>query len=905
MKSTQTPFHKSHFAKIYPQTFVSMMSLIRLALVTAIFFAVIVIMIGEQVGSTASTSTPPLSAPPPTCTQPPNDVIDWWSGEGNGSPEIGTYTAVLGNGAQYGPGIVGQAFQFDGVNDFVDIGQHGALPTYTVALWFNADIADQNRTFISQDRAGYNDDFMLGIEPEHDFYGDDFRRITVVFHDDATQSRYKIRDTVDADPGRWYFVAVTYDGTTMRLWVDGVEKGNVTANGLGTSDQQWNLGQNSHFFPSGVYRNFAGRIDEPIIARRAYTQSEINAIYLAGPSGICPPSPTCTQPPNDVIAWWSGEGNESPEIGTYTAVLGNGAQYGPGIVGQAFQFDGVNDFVDIGQHGALPTYTVALWFNADIVDTNRTFISQDRAGTNDDFMLGIEPEGHNYTNDFRRITVVFHDDATQSRYKIRDTVDADPGRWYFVAVTYDGTTMRLWVDGVEKGNVTANGLGTSDQQWNLGQNSHFFPSGSYRNFAGRIDEPIIASRAFTQSELNAIYLSGPTGICRDIIAPTTNAATTPPANGAGWNNSDVSVSLASSDNAGGTGVSEITFSATGAQPIAPTTVNGASVDLSITAEGETTITYFARDAAGNEEAAQSLVIKIDSSAPSVSCDSADGSWHANDVRIPCTANDGVSGLSNAADGSFNLTTNVTGNTETSNASTDSRTVCDVAGNCATAGPISGNKVDKKAPTITITTPSPGASYLLNQPVVSSYTCSDGGSGVGTCAGPVANGSNIDTASAGNKDFTVNASDAVGNTNSATNSCTVRLPQLTAFNPAQIWLGLKNSDDVGTKFDLLAEAFRNGALIGSGQLNDVPGGSSGFNNASLIVINMALPQATGIGPGDTLSLRLSVRIAASSGHVSGTARLWFNDSAVVDACAENCEVIANRRSELLPRCGRST
>ena len=77
----------------------------------------------------------------------------------------------------------------------------------------------------------------------------------------------------------------------MRLWVDGVEKGNVTGAGLGTSDQQWNLGQNSHFFPSGSYRNFAGRIDEPIIASRAYTQ---------------------------------------PEIGTYTAVPGNGAQYGSG-----------------------------------------------------------------------------------------------------------------------------------------------------------------------------------------------------------------------------------------------------------------------------------------------------------------------------------------------------------------------------------------------------------------------------------------------------------------------------------------------------------------------------------------------------------------------------------------------
>ena len=89
--------------------------------------------------------------------------------------------------------------------------------------------------------------------------------------------------------------------------------------------------------------------------------------------------------------------------------------------------------------------------------------------------------------------------------------------------------------------------------------------------------------------------------------------------------------------------------------------------------------------------------------------------------------------------------------------------------------------------------------------------------------------------------------------------------------------MKNSDDVGTRFDLLAEVLKNGVLVGSGQLNSVPGGSSGFNNALLDTINLVLPGAVAINPGDTLSLRLSVRVA-STGHRSGTARLWFNDPA---------------------------
>lgn len=118
-----------------------------------------------------------------------------------------------------------------------------------------------------------------------------------------------------------------------------------------------------------------------------------------------------------------------------------------------------------------------------------------------------------------------------------------------------------------------------------------------------------------------------------------------------------------------------------------------------------------------------------------------------------------------------------------------------------------------------------------------------------------------------------------NAGSAGKCKNVTAPQLTALGPAKVWLGLKNSDDVGTKFDLLAEVLKNGSLVGSGQLNGVPGGSSGFNNAVLRTINLALSSPVSVVAGDTLSVRLSVRSAVGvSGHRSGTARLWFNDAA---------------------------
>lgn len=103
--------------------------------------------------------------------------------------------------------------------------------------------------------------------------------------------------------------------------------------------------------------------------------------------------------------------------------------------------------------------------------------------------------------------------------------------------------------------------------------------------------------------------------------------------------------------------------------------------------------------------------------------------------------------------------------------------------------------------------------------------------------------------------------------------------LTSLSPAQIWVGLKNSDAVGIKFDLKAEVYKNGVLVTSGQLDSVPGGSSGFNNANLNTVLFDSFSPVDFPVGSNLSIKVLVRNACvGSGKNSGTARLWFNDSA---------------------------
>jgi hypothetical protein len=278
----------------------------------------------------------------------------------------------------------------------------------------------------------------------------------------------------------------------------------------------------------------------------------------------------------------------------------------------------------------------------------------------------------------------------------------------------------------------------------------------------------------------------------DVTPPTTTASASPAANAAGWNKANVTVDLSAVDNTDGSGVKEITYSASGAQTIASTTVAGSSVSgISITAEGTTTLSFFAEDNAGNTEATKTLVLRIDKTAPTVSCGSADDAWHAMNVNIPCSASDTVSGLLAAGDASFNLSTNVATGEETANASTGTRVVRDNAGNESTAGPVSGNMVDRKAPQLVSCDAPDGLWHAGN--VTLECTYSDGGSGPASqdvaLTTNVAAGEETDNAvaSAGG----AQACDAVGNcaaspADIAGNMVDRKGPTFSCADPASAW-----------------------------------------------------------------------------------------------------------------------
>ncbi|MGH9792254.1 MAG: OmpL47-type beta-barrel domain-containing protein, partial [Candidatus Acidiferrales bacterium] len=134
----------------------------------------------------------------------------------------------------------------------------------------------------------------------------------------------------------------------------------------------------------------------------------------------------------------------------------------------------------------------------------------------------------------------------------------------------------------------------------------------------------------------------------DTTPPFTVATATPGPNGNGWNNQDLAITLAATDNTGGSGVKEIEHSISGASPAGTVVTLGSSVQENTTAEGTTTIAFFARDNAGNVEATKTLDVKIDKTPPQIAgvtdVQHNVNGWMRHDVLVSFPASDALSGL---------------------------------------------------------------------------------------------------------------------------------------------------------------------------------------------------------------------------------------------------------------------
>ena len=260
-----------------------------------------------------------------------------------------------------------------------------------------------------------------------------------------------------------------------------------------------------------------------------------------------------------------------------------------------------------------------------------------------------------------------------------------------------------------------------------------------------------------------------TGINIDKTAPMVSASTVPLPNGAGWNNSPVTVAFSASDVLSGVAIDGCDL---------PVTLSAGGVGQSATGT--------CRDRAGNEGGVTRSGINIDLVSPTatavVSPASNAANWHRSAATVAFYGTDSLSGS-----GIQTCTPAQVVATEGAGQVAGGRCQ-DAAGNQSALASATVN-LDLGAPSTVIAAPANGATYVQGSLKLASYSCSDTVSGIASCTGTVLAGSAFATDTIGAKRFSVAAADVAGNQSVAWVDYTVVAPVAAyTVSPATVIFG---------------------------------------------------------------------------------------------------------------------
>jgi hypothetical protein len=232
---------------------------------------------------------------------------------------------------------------------------------------------------------------------------------------------------------------------------------------------------------------------------------------------------TCAQPPAGLISWWPGDGNAQDIWDHNDGMLQGNASFEPGMVGQAFSFNGVGDYIEIPNSPSLDitgAITMGAWFksNAGSSDTGGMIMCK---GRNDGYVgltSYVLTVGGWYLND-GSVMLVLYGSYPADSYVSQLNLIVPNNQWYYIAATWDGTTtnsnnVKLYINGAFVQSWTkTTPLNSTNESLTIGSMK---PTTYYHPTNGLIDEVEIYNRALSAAEIQAIYNAGSAGKCKVI-----------------------------------------------------------------------------------------------------------------------------------------------------------------------------------------------------------------------------------------------------------------------------------------------------------------------------------------------------------------------------------------------------
>ena len=366
--------------------------------------------------------------------------------------------------------------------------------------------------------------------------------------------------------------------------------------------------------------------------------------------------------PDALFALNEGTGSTTTDVaGLHLGTLQNGALWTSGKYGNGLSFDGVDDHVlvpDASSLGLRGTGTIQAWIKLSSLNRWHGVISKGAANADPAHNYALEVDNSN------RFLCILGNGSTA--LKVTSTTTALAGIFYHLACSWDGTAVRLYVNGVLGASIpqtitpVPNSLALYIGQFGVGAD----------RLHGVIDEVRISDRARTQAEIQT-DMNTPIGTTPpptpDVASPTVTL--TFPVSGATVSGTIV-VAADASDNVG---VAGVRFTLDGLtlgveDTAAPYAINW---NTTTATNGVHALRAVARDAAGNVGTAAEVLVTVDNAtdttpptppmglaAAAVSSSRVDLSWGASSDNV------GVTGYLVRRDGGVVAATTQTSHSDT-------------------------------------------------------------------------------------------------------------------------------------------------------------------------------------------------------------------------------------------------
>jgi len=377
-------------------------------------------------------------------------------------------------GANLSAQIGGYALNFDGTNDYVEIPHKPRFDftTGTIEAWIAPGASNQSKCFLSMRNTNIVMRWSAHVNQSNGTIGI------------AWSNNYSPVSVGTITPGTWMHVAIQLGTTTCHVYVNGVYKGSTT-NGMTTSYTGIPLRIG---IPNSTYTSeyFLGRIDEVRMWDVTRTEAEIKAnMYKEiGTNAGLVAYYKMSEGTGTSLSDNSGNGN----TGTLTngpVWKNSGCFAGPR---QTLDFDGTDDYVNISNGVVLGnTFTQEIWiYPTDATETYRGLIGKQSVVSSAQRPPCLYQYGLKVHFGFGNGTWL--PDLTPDVLTIN--------KWNHLAASFDGTTYRIYVDGVL---VYTSGVASGQTPNEVGQDE--LGRGEIANFKGKMDEVRIWTDVRTEAEI--------------------------------------------------------------------------------------------------------------------------------------------------------------------------------------------------------------------------------------------------------------------------------------------------------------------------------------------------------------------------------------------------------------------